>query len=62
MANKRRGEVLWSEIVQVLVSESTKASLVETAVRQGLSQSAMARKLLEEGLEKEWPAIQDQAS
>jgi hypothetical protein len=61
MANKQRGEVLWSEVVQVLVSESTKASLAETAVRQGLSQSAMARKLLEKGLEKEWLAVSDQA-
>ena len=50
MANRRRGVVLWKETVQVLVSEETKARLAEAAVIHGLSQSAMARQLIEEGL------------
>ena len=52
MANRRRGEVLWTEVVQVMVSQTTKAELSEAATSQGISQSALARQLIETGLSK----------
>ena len=52
MANKVQGTERWSEVVQVMVSEETKASLVEQATLAGKSQSTLARELLVEGLER----------
>jgi DNA-binding Xre family transcriptional regulator len=51
MANRKKGETLWNKVLQVMVSEKTKAELKELAVQQGLSQSALARLLLEEGVQ-----------